>query len=452
MSIVTFEDKENFSLETNKPGATILETALKHDYPLYHLCGGNAKCTTCRVFITEGLDHLSHRNDREQTLADRKGWPSEIRLACQTEVFGDVSLRRIIKDNKDLKTVTSESKSSKTGEECYAVILFLDIKGFTAFTEASLPYDVVFVLNRFFQEMSEPILNNGGGIDKFIGDGILAFFQIKNKDQLKTANEQSLKEAKRETIHSAIRACLRMFDQLKKFNLEMKDRFNFTFDIRIGLHAGNVIYGDIGHSEYKSQTVLGDTVNVASRLEALNKKTNTQFLVSDEIYNLVGSSLSVNKKVITRLRGKSEKMTAYSVLGFRKPDPILEIQKSFDHVLEYNPHWIESYHQKLENFIKENITPNQIADEGKSPISQEEFLNSIESIIEKLGNPISLKKEVSKLADIYESIGITKKEFPKLVPILLSTLRENLPSEWNPSLEAIWTQVITDLTIETIES
>ncbi|PJZ45033.1 adenylate/guanylate cyclase domain-containing protein [Leptospira brenneri] len=450
MHIVTFEDKDNFPLETNKPGATILETALKHEYPLYHLCGGNAKCTTCRVFVTEGLSHLSSRNDREQTLADRKGWPKEIRLACQTEVFGDVSLRRIIKDNKDLKTVTSESKSSKTGEECYAVILFLDIKGFTAFTEASLPYDVVFVLNRFFQEMSEPVLNNGGEIDKFIGDGILAFFQLKNRDQIKTANEEKITEAKRETIHSAIRACLRMFDQLKKFNLEMKDRFNFSFDIRIGLHAGNVIYGDIGHSEYKSQTVLGDTVNVASRLEALNKKTNTNFLVSDEIYNQIGSSLSVNKKVITRLRGKSEKMTAYSVLGFKNSDPILRIQKSFDHVLENNPHWIDDYLSKLKHFVEENLQKEM--NENELLVEPHEFLNAIESIIEKLGNPISLKKGVSKLTSIYESIGISKKEFPKLVPILISSIRENLPSEWNADLESIWHQVTMDLTIETIES
>lgn len=448
MYTVTFEDKENSPLKTENLGATILETALKHEYPLYHLCGGNAKCTTCRVFITEGLDKLSSRNEREQTLADRKGWPSEIRLACQTEVFGNVSLRRIIKDNKDLRTVTSESKSSKTGEECYAVILFLDIKGFTAFTEGSLPYDVVFVLNRFFQEMSEPILNNGGGIDKFIGDGILAFFQIKNKKEA-IKNEENLKKAKQETIRSAIRACLRMFDQLKKFNLEMKDRFNFTFDIRIGLHAGNVIYGDIGHSEYKSQTVLGDTVNVASRLEALNKKTNTNFLVSDEIYNLIGPSLSVNKKVITKLRGKSEKMTAYSVLGFKDLDSILMIQKSLDHVLENNPNWIQCYLDKLSSFVKENLNKNMI--ETEELLNPNEFSALIESIIEKLGNPESLKKEIIKLKSIYESFGITKKELPKLVPILISTMRENLPSEWNVTLESIWNQVITDLTIETIE-
>lgn len=449
MSIVTFEDKENFPLETNKPGATILETALKHEYPLYHLCGGNAKCTTCRVFITDGLSHLSSRNEREQTLAERKGWPSEIRLACQTEVYGDVTLRRIIKDNKDLKTVTSESKSSKTGEECYAVILFLDIKGFTAFTESSLPYDVVFVLNRFFQEMSEPIINNGGEIDKFIGDGILAFFQLKNKDEV-IKNEDSLQKAKKETIHSAIRACLRMFDQLKKFNFEMKDRFNFSFDIRIGLHAGNVIYGDIGHSEYKSQTVLGDTVNVASRLEALNKKTNTSFLVSDEIFNLIGSSLSVNKKVITRLRGKSDKMTAYSVLGFKTSDSILRIQKSFDHVLENNPRWTLDYIEKLKTFAEDNLL--QKTDEVGNLIPPDELLVTIESIIEKLGNPKSLKKEISKLTSFYELIGISKKEFPKLVPILISSIRENLPSEWNTDLESIWNQVTMDLTIETIES
>lgn len=179
---LSFLEPERKTLKIKKAGDTILETALANHFPLYHLCGGNARCTTCRVFVTHGLSSLSERNDREKTIADRKGWPKEIRLSCQTEIFGNVDVQRIIRDEEDLKTVTSETKSSKTGEECYAAILFLDIKGFTSFTESSLAYDVVFVLNRFFQEMSEPILNNGGFIDKFIGDGILAyFFLVQNK-------------------------------------------------------------------------------------------------------------------------------------------------------------------------------------------------------------------------------------------------------------------------------
>ncbi|MBL0953242.1 MAG: 2Fe-2S iron-sulfur cluster binding domain-containing protein [Leptospira sp.] len=447
---IIFYDKETTQLKSEKKGTTILETALKHDYPLYHLCGGNAKCTTCRVYVSEGISNLSNRNEREQLLADRKGWPSEIRLACQTEVFGDIGVRRIIRDNKDLKTVTSESKSSKTGEECFAVILFLDIKGFTSFTESNLAYDVVFVLNRFFHEMSEPILNNGGEIDKFIGDGILAFFQIPNETGTKQSQAKENQNLKTETMKSALRACLRMFDQLQKFNLEMKDRFNFTFDIRLGLHAGNVIYGDIGHSEFKSQTVLGDVVNVASRLEALNKKTNTRFLVSDVIYDTIGKSLSIDKKVVTKLRGKSDVMKAYSVIGFKEKDPILFAQQYFDQINAKYPSWIHIYENKIESFRNKNVNL------GISNSTNEGDLISlhqvIESIVDKLGNPKSLKKEISKLENYYQMCSIPRENFSKLVPVFLTTLEETSSELWNHEISLVLKEVWTDITIQLLES
>lgn len=447
---ITFYDEEETHLRANQKGSTILETALHNNYPLYHLCGGNAKCTTCRVFVSDGLDLLSNRNEREQALADRKGWPKEIRLACQTEVFGNIGVRRIIRDNKDLKTVTSESKSSRTGEECFAVILFLDIKGFTAFTEANLPYDVVFVLNRFFHEMSEPILNNGGEIDKFIGDGILAFFQIPFRERLKQSSKEEMETSKKETMKSAIRSCLRMFDQLKKFNQEMKDRFNFTFDIRLGMHAGNVIYGDIGHSEFKSQTVLGDVVNVASRLEALNKKTNTKFLVSDVIYNAIQSCLSIDKKVITKLRGKSESMTAYSVTGFKQNDPILLIQKYFDQLNVESPQWFQNFENELEGIRNQN--PRTIQNLEKETSEERNLFDTFERIIEKLGNPVALKNEITRLAKFYQSIAFSNDEITELVPILLRSMKESSPSLWNETIDAYQKQVWTEITIQVIET
>lgn len=447
---IIFYDKETTRLKSEKKGTTILETALKHEYPLYHLCGGNAKCTTCRVYVSDGISNLSNRNKREQLLADRKGWPSEIRLACQTEVFGDIGVRRIIRDNKDLKTVTSESKSSKTGEECFAVILFLDIKGFTSFTESNLAYDVVFVLNRFFHEMSEPILNNGGEIDKFIGDGILAFFQISNAKGSKQSQEEEIQNLKTETMKSAIRACLRMFDQLQKFNIEMKDRFNFTFDIRLGLHAGNVIYGDIGHSEFKSQTVLGDVVNVASRLEALNKKTNTRFLVSDVIYDTIGKLLSIDKKVITKLRGKSDVMKAYSVIGFKEKDSILLTQQYFDQLNTKYPNWIHNYENNLETFRNKNVNLENSSASNEGDLIP--LLQILESIVDKLGNPKSLKKEISKLANHYNMLSIPRENFSKLVPVLLNTLEDTSSELWNHTISLVLKEVWTDITIQLLES
>lgn len=446
---ITFYDKDQTHLKANKKGITILETALSNHYPLYHLCGGNAKCTTCRVFVSDGLSALGDRNEREQLLADRKGWPKEIRLACQTEVFGDIGVRRIIRDNKDLKTVTSESKSSKTGEECFAVILFLDIKGFTAFTEANLPYDVVFVLNRFFHEMSEPILNNGGEIDKFIGDGILAYFQIPNREMLKGSTKEELEGLKRETMMSAVRACLRMFDQLKKFNIEMKDRFNFTFDIRLGLHAGNVIYGDIGHAEFKSQTVLGDVVNVASRLEALNKKTNTRFLISDVIYDQIRSFVSIDKKVITKLRGKSETMSAYSVIGFKVHDSILSIQKYFDQMNLDSPHWIQNLEKEWKTLSQEKGIP--IENEKETIEEEVSLLSLLEKIFDTLGNPKSLQQGIDRLANWLSNHSIKRDKISQLLPLFLTVCKDSNETLWNEKIQTDLKEMWTEITIPLLE-
>ncbi|MCU0824682.1 MAG: 2Fe-2S iron-sulfur cluster-binding protein [Leptospira sp.] len=437
---LSFLEPEKKTLKTKNSGDTILETAISNDFPLYHLCGGNARCTTCRVFVVGGLNHLSERNEREKTIAERKGWPNEIRLSCQTEVYGDIEVQRIIRDESDLKTVTSEAKGSKTGEECYAAILFLDIKGFTSFTESSLAYDVVFVLNRFFQEMSEPILNNGGFIDKFIGDGILAYFFL-NKEKIKK-EEISLEDAKKEMFVQALRSCFRIFDQLKKFNSYVKERFHHEFDIRIGLHAGSVIYGDIGHSEHKTQTVLGDTVNVASRLEALNKKTGTRFLISDEIYQFISDKIQVDKKIFTKLRGKSDKMSVYSVLGFKEKDSILELQRNLDLALELNPNLAKDFYSHFFNSKPEYQKFFQSTDMDSQA---KKLVSMVAKTIERLGNLSQIEKELGNLGEMHLELGLEKNEFSSIAPSLLAVLRKTLGKDFNEELEILWNETLSNI-------
>ncbi|MDF3820628.1 adenylate/guanylate cyclase domain-containing protein [Leptospira sp. 96542] len=440
MHTVTFLEANKHILNTKNPGETILETAMENQFPLYHLCGGNARCTTCRVFVVDGLKNLSERNEREQNVATRKGWKDQIRLACQTEIYGNIEIQRIIQDDLDLKTVRSEGKNSKTGEERYAVILFLDIKGFTSFTEASLAYDVVFVLNRFFQEMSEPIINNGGYIDKFIGDGILAYFFLDADSIQYPSNTDTLKK---EIYIQSIRACMRILDKLNSFNEYMKERFHHTFDIRIGLHAGTVIYGDIGHSDHRSLTVLGDTVNVASRLEALNKKTNTRLLISDEIYNSISGEISVNKKIITRLRGKSEKMTAYSVINFRKRDKILEVQRSLDLAILRNPNFSKDMYS-----IIEVARPDLFSyfKESNMKSLEEKFIQKISQVIEKVGDKKNTNNELTELGKFHASIGIPKAEFKAIIPVILNVLEQSLNQNWTNELREDWEELLNRIT------
>ncbi|EMY61935.1 adenylate/guanylate cyclase domain-containing protein [Leptospira terpstrae] len=437
---LSFLEPERKTLKIKKAGDTILETALANHFPLYHLCGGNARCTTCRVFVTHGLSSLSERNDREKTIADRKGWPKEIRLSCQTEIFGNVDVQRIIRDEEDLKTVTSETKSSKTGEECYAAILFLDIKGFTSFTESSLAYDVVFVLNRFFQEMSEPILNNGGFIDKFIGDGILAYFFL-DKTKLQSS-ELSLEEAKKQMFVQALRACFRMFDQLQKFNSYVKERFHHEFEIRLGLHAGQVIYGDIGHSDHKSQTVLGDTVNVASRLEALNKKTGTRFLISDEIYKYISDKIQIDKKILTRLRGKTDKMAAYSVLGFKEKDTILELQRSLELALHLNPNLARDFYV---HFLETKPEFQKFFQNTDMETQAKKLLAMFGRTIERFGNLNQIHNELKNLGKMHEEMGIKVTDLAEIAPSLLYALEKSLGERFQTEWKPIWEEALGSL-------
>ena len=135
---------------------TILQVSMRTGVPHAHACGGNARCSTCRVLILDGLEYCEPRNPNEQLLADRLNFTPEIRLACQTTFTGDLTLRRLVLDDEDLQLAgqqTSTSGPCSVGEEKQLAVLFADIRGFTPFAEALPPYDVVHVLNRYFHRM-----------------------------------------------------------------------------------------------------------------------------------------------------------------------------------------------------------------------------------------------------------------------------------------------------------
>lgn len=141
------------------PDETILQVSLQAGIPHTHICGGNARCSTCRVLILEGLAHCTPRNSEEQVLASSLHFSPDIRLACQTRVTADVELRRLVLDAEDVDLTSQLGAAARTssavGQEKRMTVLFADIRGFTAFAEALPPYDVVHVLNRYFDLMGD---------------------------------------------------------------------------------------------------------------------------------------------------------------------------------------------------------------------------------------------------------------------------------------------------------
>ena len=286
---------------------TVLQASLQNGIPHTHVCGGNAKCSTCRILILEGLEHCCPRNEKEQKMADRRAFSANVRLACQTTPTGDVTLRRLVIDNEDIDLVDDEIAGSaprSVGEDRQVAILFSDIRNFTTFAEAQLPYDVIHVLNRYFNRVASVINQNHGQIDNFMGDGVMALFGLDN--------------APNPTLN-AVRAGLEMLEQVEAMQPYFELHYKTNFRIGIGVHYGEVVLGAVGAGERRRLTAIGDAVNFASRIESANKEAGTGFLASEDAYAQIQDQVRVGKHFDIKIKGKTGEYSLHEVVGLKMP-------------------------------------------------------------------------------------------------------------------------------------
>lgn len=284
---------------------SILRTSLSNNIPHIHVCGGKARCSTCRVMVLEGLESLPPRNEKETAMADRLCFPENIRLACQTAPSGPVKVRRLVLDNDDImlndQTLDS-AKPGAVGTERTVTIMFADIRGFTAFSETHLPYDVIHFLNRYFHRVDQVIRAHGGYIDNYIGDGIMALFGTKDETAENAAD-------------SAIAAGLDMLLAVEDMRPYAEEIFNWDFRIGIGIHCGVVVMGSIGSTQRPTETAIGDAVNFASRIEQVNKSLGTELLISRDVMLNSHRELTIGQTVEVDIKGKMGKHMLYEVIG-----------------------------------------------------------------------------------------------------------------------------------------
>lgn len=194
-------------------GETLLEAALRAGIPLTHACGGRAKCSTCRVWVLEGLDGASPRTEVEQVLADKLSFSDDMRLACQLRPTGELRVRRLVLDETDLvmSNQLERSAATRTGDAKHVTIFFSDIADFTSLSESLSPYDVMYLLNRYFVQAGDIIEQNDGFIDKFVGDGLMAIFGVDDQP-----------DAPLRAVNAALQT-LAAVDRMKPFFASMYD-------------------------------------------------------------------------------------------------------------------------------------------------------------------------------------------------------------------------------------
>jgi len=236
-------------------------------------------------------------------MADRLNFPADIRLACQTNIKGNISIRRMVSDKLDMDIISEQfSKDSKfaIGSQQKLTIVFTDIVNFTPLAEKFPPYDIVHVLNRYYRIMNVIIQDNNGFISDLAGDGILAVF---GKD--KKSNN---------SVMDAIRAIEGMNEKLDLFNKYLDENFNLQFGIRAGIHYGNVILGPFDTGVMKKLAVIGDNVNFASRIESANKEFGTKLLLSEKAYQEVKNKYPKYNLFEATLKGKTGQYKLYEII------------------------------------------------------------------------------------------------------------------------------------------
>lgn len=196
-------------------------------------------------------------------------------------------------------------------QEMVATVLFMDIRGFTSISEQLSPSELMPWLNEYLNAMSECIMNHGGVIDKYIGDAIMAIFGIPFPH---TKPEEIKQDAQ-----NCIAACLDMSERLKQINQQFQREGKPRIEFGVGIHTGSIIAGTVGGGARMNFSVLGDTVNIAARLEPMNKDIKEdnpyRVLMTEETWELVSDSYEAKPVKSIQLRGRKQETTICALVG-----------------------------------------------------------------------------------------------------------------------------------------
>lgn len=200
-----------------------------------------------------------------------------------------------------MENVVSDIDNVKLGgKKADVTVLFADIRGFTSMSEKLQPDEISVILNEYFTAIEPIISKYNGVINKFIGDAVMAIFGEPIQDKDHAVN--------------AIKCANEMLKKVKELQVKWLEEGKPKIEIGVGINTGEVFVGNIGSEKRLEYTVIGDTVNLASRLESYNKIYKTQFLISSSTYQFVRGIADVIKISEVKIRGKEKKMNIYEVL------------------------------------------------------------------------------------------------------------------------------------------
>nr|WP_064246797.1 adenylate/guanylate cyclase domain-containing protein [Rhizobium leguminosarum]OAP95554.1 adenylate cyclase [Rhizobium leguminosarum] len=288
-------------------GFSVLEASRLGGLPHYSVCGGKGQCSTCRVQILGDYDSLPAPDKMEQTTLRRINAGPDVRLACQLRPNRDIAVAPLLVPATEA-ALPANSQETSPGREREIAVLFVDIRHFTTLTETRLPFDVVFLLNRYFAIIGKAVEQAGGRLDKFIGDGAMALFGLNTTPE--------------EACRQALAAAAAIVTEIEKLAAELADELALPLRIAIGIHTGPAVVGTMGYGRVRNMTAIGDTVNVASRLESAAKEFEAAIVISEPVASLSGADLAGIESREISVRGRALPLKVYVIPREKAAEPL----------------------------------------------------------------------------------------------------------------------------------
>jgi adenylate cyclase len=272
-------------------GWSVLEASRANGIPHLSLCGGRARCSTCRIRVAGPPAHLPPRNaDEARTLA-RVGAEADVRLACQLRPAGDIAVTPLLR--------AAQPRATEFGLERDLVILFIDLRRWTGLAENQLPHDLAYLQDLFFEAVGDAVREAGGVPNQFIGDSVMAIF----------GTESDSAEAARQALAAARGIEQRMREVNERLARDFGQRLRFG----IGIHAGPAALGEAGYRDTRTLSAVGDTVNTASRLQELTKHYDVPLVISERVALAAGLDVSAFQAKEVSIRGRASLLTVYAI-------------------------------------------------------------------------------------------------------------------------------------------
>jgi adenylate cyclase len=280
------------------PGATVLEALRENGIPHASVCGGRARCTTCRILVTKGLDQLPEPSGLEARALARIGATPGMRLACQICPTADISVMPLLA--AEAGAADGTVRGGLEGSERLIAVLFVDLRGSTILGEAKMPYDLLYILNQFFHEMTKALDATNGHYAQFAGDGLMALYGLNGKDRAIAAAD-------------ALRGAREMLARMDQLNSRLRGDLSQPLRIGIGIHFGEAIVGAMGPPASQIISAIGETVNACARLESLTKEYDCRVIVSRRAADMAGLNVKSRKLHRVSATGQAPPVEFYAL-------------------------------------------------------------------------------------------------------------------------------------------